>query len=183
MPGADSAAVFIVIPVDTVMTTVLDAPVPAVILQHVGGVGLAGRFASHPIGELLVLLAAFFVDGDAFHPEDLSEVGKVEIVIESGGDPDISDFDAAMLGAIEGRVIGLAVERVKIERGLFKPLFLIAFDGEVVVRAPILNPIAGQFALGQQGIGGDGFALDVDGLQQRDSGFDFVGLFFLVATG
>ncbi len=110
MPGADSAAVFIVIPVDNVMTTVLDAPVPAVILQHLGSVGLAGRFAGHPIGELLVLLAAFFVDGDSFHPEDLSEIGKVQVVIEIGGDPDVSDFDATVLGAVEGRVIGLAVE-------------------------------------------------------------------------
>ena len=59
---------------------------------------------------------------------------------------------------------------------------MIGFDGEVIVRAALLNQIPGQFALGEQGIGRDGFALDVEGLQQRDSGFDFVGLFFLAAT-
>ena len=58
--GTDSAAVFIVIPVDDVMTAVLDAPFPAVILQHLGSVGLVGRFAGNPIGELLVLFADFF---------------------------------------------------------------------------------------------------------------------------
>jgi hypothetical protein len=36
MAGADTGAVFIVIPVDEVMTAVLDAPVPAVILQLQG---------------------------------------------------------------------------------------------------------------------------------------------------
>ena len=122
------------------------------------------------------------MDRDTFHHEGLPDMGKVQIVIEGSGDPDISGFDAAMLGAVERAVIGVALEVVKIESGLFKQLFLIAFDGEVVVRVALLNQIPGQFALGEQGIGADGFALDVEGLQQRDSGFDFVGLFLLVAV-
>lgn len=59
MACADTAAVFIVIPVDDVMTAVLDVPVPAVILQHLGGAGLVGCFTGNPIGDLLPLLAAF----------------------------------------------------------------------------------------------------------------------------
>ena len=47
------------------------------------------------------------------HPEGLPDIGEVQIVIELGGDPDVSDFKAAMLGAIHGGVIGLAVELVK----------------------------------------------------------------------
>ncbi len=47
---------------------------------------------------------------------------------------------------------------------------------------PILNQITGQLTLGQQGVGSDGFSLDVDGIEQGDDGFDFVGLFFLIAA-
>jgi hypothetical protein len=50
-------------------------------------------------------------------------MGEVHIVIERGGDPDVSDFEAAMLGAIQGGVIGFAVERVKIVGSLFKQFF------------------------------------------------------------
>ena len=57
-------------------------------------------------------------------------MGEVQIVIERGGDPDISDFDAAMLGAVQGGVIGFAVELVKIIDSLFKQVFLIGLDGE-----------------------------------------------------
>jgi hypothetical protein len=59
---------------------------------------------------------------------------------------------------------------------------LIGLDGEVVVRATRLNQIPGQFALGEQGIGRDGFVLDVEGLEQWDGDVDFVGLFFLVTA-
>lgn len=89
-------------------------------------------------------------------------------------------LDAAMIGAIQGAEIRFPVGLLEIEGGLFKQFFLIAFDGEVVVCAPILDQISGQFMLGQQGISGDGFSPDVDGIQQRDGGLDFVGLFFLV---
>jgi hypothetical protein len=105
------------------MGVVLDAPVPAVILQHLGGAGLVGRFAGNPIGDILGMLAAFFVDRDPLHLEGLPDMGEVHIVIERGGDPDISDFEAAMLGAIQGGVIGFAVERVKIVGSLFKQFF------------------------------------------------------------
>jgi hypothetical protein len=36
--------------------------------------------------------------------------------------------------------------------------------------------------LGQQGIGGNIFALDIDGSQQGDGGLDFVGAFTLIVT-
>jgi hypothetical protein len=40
----------------------------------------------------------------------------------------------------------------------------------------------GDVALGQQGIGGNIFALDIDGIQQRDGGFDFVGALEFIAS-
>ena len=59
---------------------------------------------------------------------------------------------------------------------------LVVFDGEVVMRFALANDIVSDFALGQKGIGGNFFALNIDGIQQRDGGFDFVGLFFLVTA-
>ena len=71
---------------------------------------------------------------------------------------------------------------VKIQGNVFKQLPWIAFGGEVVVLASTFNQIMSQLALGQQGIGGDGFIVDIDGIQQGDGGLDFVGLFILVTT-
>jgi hypothetical protein len=52
------------------------------------------------------------------------------------------------------------------------------------MRFALAHDIVSDFALGQQGIGGNLFALDIDGIQQRDGGFDFVGaLNLLVGYG
>ena len=42
---------------------------------------------------------------------------------------------------------------------------LIVFDGEVVVSFALANHIVSDFTLGQQGIGGNIFALNIDGIQ------------------
>ena len=47
--------------------------------------------------------------------------------------------------------------------------WLNVFDGEVVVSFTLADQIAGDLALGQQGSGGSLFALDIDGIQQRDA--------------
>jgi hypothetical protein len=38
------------------------------------------------------------------------------------------------------------------------------------------HQIVGERALGQQGIGGDVFVVEVDGVEQWDGGLDFIGL-------
>ena len=60
-------------------------------------------------------------------------------------------------------------------------MVLVALDGEVVVGPARFHDIAGQLALREQGIGADRLASDLDGLQQRDGRFDFIGLLLLVA--
>ena len=61
---------------------------------------------------------------------------------------------------------------------------LIVFDGEVVMRFSAADDMVGDFALVEQGIGSNIFALNIDGIQQRDGGFDFVGaLNILVGYG
>ena len=61
---------------------------------------------------------------------------------------------------------------------------LVVFDGEVVMSFTLPDQIVGDLALGQQSIGGNLFALDIDGIKQRDGGLDFVGaLNLLVGYG
>ena len=61
---------------------------------------------------------------------------------------------------------------------------LVVFDGEVVMSFTVPDQIVGDLALGQQGIGGNIFALNIDGIKERDGGLDFVGaLNLLVGYG
>jgi hypothetical protein len=52
---------------------------------------------------------------------------------------------------------------------------LVAFDGEMVMGVAFLDQIGGETALGEQGIGTDLLALNIEGIQQRDGHFDLVG--------
>jgi hypothetical protein len=57
---------------------------------------------------------------------------------------------------------------------------LIGFDREVIMGLSLGDQIGSEGALGQQGIGGDSLALQVDGIQQRGRRFDLVGALALV---
>lgn len=59
---------------------------------------------------------------------------------------------------------------------------LIAFDGEHIMRL-MLDEVVGELALGQQGIGGEGFPGQLEGLDERDDRADLVGLFGSVVAG
>jgi len=41
----------------------------------------------------------------------------------------------------------------------------------------VTDQIVGDLALGQQGIGGNFFSLDIDGIKERDGGLNFIGTF------
>ena len=58
---------------------------------------------------------------------------------------------------------------------------LIVLGDEDIVRAA-RNEMAGELALCEQGIGGDGLAGDVDGIKDRDGHPDLVGAFQFVAA-
>jgi len=101
-------------------------------------------------------------------------VGKVEIGVEFGGGPDFARFEASVVGRRildEMRLAAL----LEIELQRFENSRLVGFDGEMVMRLALLDQIGGQLALRQQGIGTDLLALDLEGVEQRDSHFDFVG--------
>ena len=100
-----------------------------------------------------------------------------------GCGPNFADFDPTMVRRV-------AIDKIwvpqifKIQRDVLKKSWLVIFDGEVVIGFTLPYQIVGDLALGQQGIGGNIFALNVDGIKERDSGFDFVGtLNLLVGYG
>ena len=64
---------------------------------------------------------------------------------------------------------------LKIEGDVFKKPTLVAFDGKVVMSFALPDQILGDLTLGQQGIGGNIFALYINGVKEGDGGFDFVG--------
>ena len=102
-------------------------------------------------------------------------MGEVELGVEFCGGPDFPGFDPAMIRRVIGDEIGF-LSILEIELDILKKCGLIAFDGEVVMGLTIQAQIIGELTLGQEGIGSDIFALDLDGIEQRDGPLDLVGL-------
>ena len=164
MAGSYPAAVFVIVPINNVVTAVFDAPVAAVGGKHAFRVGLFRGSAGNAIGDFTGVLTGFFISELALDDKSLSDVRKVQIVVEFGGGPDFADFDATVIRRVALDKIGvLAV--FKIERDVLKKTGLVVFDGEVVMSFALANQIVGDLALGQQGIGGNIFALNIDGIQ------------------
>ena len=128
MTFANAAAGFVVVPIDDVMAAVFDAPVFTVVAKDLRGAGEVRRFTGDAIGEVAALFRGFLVEGDTFHHEGLPDMWKVQVVIQGVGHPDIADFDAPMLGAVHGAVVGLARQVVKIPGGIFEQVLLVALD-------------------------------------------------------
>ncbi|MFH0343374.1 MAG: hypothetical protein ACHBNF_14900 [Chromatiales bacterium] len=59
---------------------------------------------------------------------------------------------------------------------ILEQCWLVAFDGEVVVRLSVLDQVAGELALSQERIGANILVRDGDGIEQRDSHLDLIGL-------
>jgi len=159
---------------------VFNGPMASGVLPHVLRCRQGRRVAGNPLGQLPARLPRFFVPGKPFHHKGVSDMRKVSVAIQLGGHPDLAGFETTMV-AIRGGKIGRVLTVGKIEGRLFQQLCVIALDGEVVVGPALVNHIARQLALREQGIGADGFSSDLDGLQQRNGSFDFIGLLLLIA--
>jgi hypothetical protein len=120
--------------------------------------------------------AGLLVRRVSFDDERLGDVGKVDVVVEFGGDPNLSDLDPAMVGWINGDEVRL-LPVLKIQPDVGKEPRLVAFDREMIMRLAFVDEVVGEFALGQQGIAADVLALDVDGIEQGGGHLDFVGAF------
>lgn len=93
MSGSDAATIFVIVPIDDVVTT-LHTPVAPVISKYLLGTGLLDRRAGDAVDTLLALLATLLVDGLTLDHECLAHMRKVQIVVQCGGGPDLSCFDS-----------------------------------------------------------------------------------------
>ena len=107
MAFAYPTAVFVIIPIDNVMTTVFDAPMVAVGFKYALGIGFLGRAAGDAIGDFTGIFTAFFICGLPLDEKSLSDVRKVQIAVEFGCGPDFADFDAAVIRWVAMEKIGV----------------------------------------------------------------------------
>ena len=113
MAGLYPAAVFVIVPIDNVMTAVFDAPVAAIGGKHALRVGLLRRPAGNAIGDVTGAFTCFFICELALDDKSLSDMRKVQIVVEFGCGPDFADFDAAVIRRVaKDKVRLLAVLKI-----------------------------------------------------------------------
>ena len=106
MAGTYPAAVFVIVPIDNVMTAVFDAPVATVGGKHAFRVGLLRGPAGNAVGDFAGVFAGFFICKLTLDDKSLSDVRKVQIVVEFGGGPDFADFDATVIGWVQRTKLG-----------------------------------------------------------------------------
>ena len=159
-----AATVFIIVPIDNVMTTVFDAPVAAVGGENVLSVGLLRSTAGDAIGNFTGVFTAFFVCGLPLDDKSLSDMGKVQIAVEFSCGSNFADFYPTVIRRVAMDKIGI-FPVFKIQGDVFKKSGLVVFDGEVVMSVTFPDQIVGDLALGQEGIGGNIFTLDIDGIK------------------
>lgn len=165
------------------MAAVFNGPMPPVDGEETLGIGLFWGSTREAINKLHGVFATLFHDAVAFDGEGLCDMREVEIGVEFRSGPDFSDFDASVLWRGMFDEVGLSTI-LEEEGEIFEESFLISFDDEVIMGVTVGDDVVGEFALSQEGIGGQIFVLEVEGVEQRDSGFDFVGSFeFLVVLG
>ena len=107
MTGSYPAAVFVIVPIDNVMAAVFDAPVTTVGGKHALRVGLLSSSACNTIGDFTGVFTGFFISRLTLDDKSLSDVGKIQIVVEFGCRPDFSDFDSAVIRRVAKDKIGL----------------------------------------------------------------------------
>jgi hypothetical protein len=71
------AAVFVIVPINNVMTAVFDAPVATVSSKHPLRVGLFRSSAGNAIGDVTRVFTSFFISRLALDDKSLSDVRKV----------------------------------------------------------------------------------------------------------
>lgn len=107
MAGSYPAAVFVIVPIDNVMTAVFDAPMAAVGGKHALRVGLFSSSAGNAIGDVTGVICGFFIGGLALDDKSLSDMWKVQIVVEFSCGPDFADFDSAVIRRVALDKIGV----------------------------------------------------------------------------
>jgi len=155
------------------VAAVLDGPMAAVEGQDVSSGGFRGM-TGHPVDGVDGGRAGLLIDRPTLDQTDLADAGKIEGVIEARGGPGKTLFDASMSQGGWLVEVGLSA-LLKDEADILAQRRMVVFDGEDVVGL-VLEQRVGELALGEQGIGGDGFADDIEGFEERDDPPDLMGL-------
>ena len=173
VPGADSAAVLVEGVVEDVVHG-LDGPVSAVEGEQALGVGGVRGVAGDAVGAFDGGSAGLLEDDGALDEEGLADVGEGQVAVQPGGGPDGAALDAAVREAWRLAEVGFAAVAEEqfdvVEQGR-----LVGLGGEHEVGAAAAEEV-GELALGEQGVGGEGPAgeVDVEVVEHGDDGADLV---------
>ena len=89
---------------------------------------------------------------------------EVQVAVEFSCSPYFADFDPAVIRGVALNKIGI-FPVFKIKRDVFKKSGLVVLDGEVVMGVTFANQIVSDITLSQEGICGNFFAFDIDGIK------------------
>ena len=79
------------------MAAILDGPVATINVEDPLWVSLLRRSAGNAVSNFTRVEVALFLYGVPFDEEGLSNVGKVKVVVEFGGGPDLPGLDSAVV--------------------------------------------------------------------------------------
>ena len=127
--------------------------------------------------------AGFLVDSLALDGEGLANGGKFQIAIERGSGPNGARFEPPVHQGDGLTEVCWPAVVFEVGADVVEQSGLIVFGGEQVMGVVYIDQMAREFALGQQGIGGDGFGGDVQALEEGDEHTDFIGLFERIGAG
>ena len=136
----------------------------AVCCKHTFWIGLIRCSACDAICDFTGILAAFFIRCLPLDEERLADMREFQIVVEFGCSPYFADFDPTVIRGIELGKIGI-FPVFKVECDILKKCGLIVFDSEVVMSVTFFNQIVGDVSLGQEGICGNFFTLNINGIK------------------
>jgi hypothetical protein len=96
--------------------------------------------------DFIGIFAGFLINTVTFDDKGLSDVRKVQVVIELGGGPDFSRFNASMVRRIKKDAVWfLAI--LEEECDVLKDRGLVSLDGEVIVTVAVFDDVFGELAL------------------------------------
>ncbi len=172
--GTEATAVLIIFPIENIVATVLDRPVPTVDSENAVQIGLCGRATGAAVGDVYRSGAGPLPGRMPFNDVSLSPVRKGEIAVELRGGPNLPCFKASVIGGclLHEMQLGLVAE---LGLQVFPKSALVGFEREMAMRLALPHQILGEGALGQQGVSGDVLASNRDGFQEGNGHLNFVG--------
>ena len=97
MAFANATTVFIVVPIEDVVTAIFDGPVAPVGAEDPLRVGLIRGTAGDTLSDFLGILPGLFLYDFPFDDEGLSDVREIKVGVEFGGGPDLAGFDPTVV--------------------------------------------------------------------------------------